>query len=96
MFIFLIQKGTTPKQEKSTLEKNAIHYEEIFKSEYTIEQLLKMQNAKKVPSEFSFTTDIEFNMKTSPKDLNNMYLYIDSKAAPLTDTYWKLDNLATK
>ena len=62
----------------------------------TIEQLLKMQNAKKVPSEFSFTTDIEFNMKTSPKDLNNMYLYIDSKAAPLTDTYWKLDNLATK
>ncbi|AJH73703.1 hypothetical protein DJ86_2166 [Bacillus cereus ATCC 4342] len=55
-----------------------------------------MQNAKKVPSEFSFTTDIEFNMKTLPKDLNNMYLYIDSKVAPLTDTYWKLDNLATK
>lgn len=62
----------------------------------TIEQLLKMQNAKKVPSEFSFTTDIEFNMKTLPKDLNNMYLYIDSKVAPLTDTHWKLDNLATK
>ncbi len=33
MFIFLIQKGTTPKQEKSTLEKNAMHYEEIFKKE---------------------------------------------------------------
>lgn len=62
----------------------------------TIEQLLKMQNAKKAPSEFSFTTDIEFNMKTLPKDLNNMYLYIDSKVASLTDTYWKLDNLATK
>ena len=32
-------------------------------------------------------------MKDSPKDLNNMYLYIDSKTAPLTDTYWKLDHL---
>lgn len=47
-------------------------------------------------SEFSLTTDIVFNMKASPKDLNTMYLYIDSKAAPLIDTYWKLDNLASK
>ena len=49
-----------------------------------------------VPSDFSLTNDIEFNMKTSPKDLNNIYLYIDSKVAPLTDTHWKLDNLVTK
>ncbi|MED0923453.1 hypothetical protein P4T43_24485, partial [Bacillus paranthracis] len=59
-------------------------------------EVIQNENAKKVPSEFSLTTDIVFNMKDSPKDLNNMYLYIDSKAAPLTDTYWKLDNLAIK
>ncbi len=140
--------NTTSKQEKSALEKNAMHYGEIFKNEYyraTVEnakfekidkewrltarvtinnarvdgqtidlseikyfikddktgekyegKVIQNENAKKIPSEFSLTTDIEFNMKTSPKDLNNMYLYIDSKAAPLTDTYWKLDNLVSK
>lgn len=51
---------------------------------------------KNVPHEFSLTTDVVFELKTSPKDLNNMYLYIDSKAAPLTDTYWKLDHLVSK
>ncbi len=59
-------------------------------------EVIQNENAKKVPSEFSLTTDIVFNMKDSPKDLNNMYLYIDSKVAPLTDTYWKLDHLVSK
>ena len=59
-------------------------------------EFIRNENAKKVPSEFSLTTDIVFNMKTSPKDLNNMYLYIDSKVAPLTNTYWKLDNLVSE
>ncbi|MFD6508180.1 hypothetical protein [Bacillus sp. NPDC060175] len=138
----------TQKQEKSALEKNAMHYGEIFKNEYyraTVEnakiekidkewrltarvtinnaradketidlseikyfikdektgnkyegEVIHNENAEKVPSEFSLTTDILFNMKTLPKDLNNMYLYIDSKVAPLTNTYWKLDNLASK
>ncbi|COT96059.1 Uncharacterised protein [Streptococcus pneumoniae] len=54
------------------------------------------EHYKNVPHEFSLTTDVVFELKTSPKDLNNMYLYIDSKAAPLTDTYWKLDNLVSK
>ena len=38
--------NTTSKQEKSALEKNAMHYGEIFKTN-TIEQLLKMLNSKK-------------------------------------------------
>ncbi len=42
-----------------------------------------MKMLKKVPSEFSLTTDIVFNMKDSPKDLNNMYLYIDSKSCAI-------------
>lgn len=140
--------NATQKQVKSALEKNAMHYGEIFKNEYyraTVEnakfekidkewrlttrvtinnargdrqtidlseikyfikdektgekfegEFIQSENAKKVPSEFSLTTDIDFNIKTSSKDLNNMYLYIDSKAAPLTDTYWKLDNLVSK
>ncbi|MBE7122429.1 hypothetical protein [Bacillus cereus] len=140
--------SATPKQEKSALEKNAMHYGEIFKNGYyraTVEnakfekidkewrlttrvtinnaradgqtidlseinyfikdektgkkyegEVIHNENSKNVPSEFSLTTDILFNMKTSPKDLNNMYLYIDSKVAPLTNTYWKLDNLVSK
>ncbi|MCW9132384.1 hypothetical protein OF830_15815 [Bacillus paramycoides] len=142
--------SATPKQEKSTLEKNAMHYGEIVKNEYyraTVENAkfekidkewrltarvtinnaradgqtidlseikyfikdektgekyegevipIHNENYKNVPSEFSLTTDVLFNMKTSPKDLNNMYLYIDSKVAPLTNTYWKLDNLVSK
>jgi hypothetical protein len=28
-----------------------------------------------------------------PKDLNNMYLYMESKIDPFVDTHWKLDNL---
>lgn len=54
------------------------------------------EHYKNVPHEFSLTTDVVFELKTSPQDLNNMYLYIDSKAAPLTNTYWKLDNLVSK
>ena len=38
--------NTAPKQEKSALEKNAMHYGEIVKTN-TIEQLLKMQSLKK-------------------------------------------------
>ena len=38
--------NTAPKQEKSALEKNAMHYGEIVKMN-TIEQLLKMLNSKK-------------------------------------------------
>ena len=37
--------NTAPKQEKSALEKNAMHYGEIVKTN-TIEQLLKMQSLK--------------------------------------------------
>ena len=37
--------NTAPKQEKSALEKNAMHYGEIYKTN-TIEQLLKMLNSK--------------------------------------------------
>ncbi|MGI8277723.1 hypothetical protein [Bacillus mycoides] len=140
--------SATPKQEKSALEKNAMHYGEIFKNGYyraTVEnakfekidkewrltarvtinnaradgqtidlteikhfikdektgekyegEFIQNENAEKVPSDFSLTTDIVFNMKNSPKDLNNMYLYIDSKVAPLINTYWKLDNLVSK
>ncbi|VIJ04506.1 hypothetical protein BTAR23_AR23_02773 [Bacillus thuringiensis serovar israelensis] len=142
--------NTTPKQEKSALEKNAMHYGEIVKNEYyraTVEnakfekideerrlttrvminnvredgQTIDLseikyfiqdektgqkyegeahpigdEHYKNVPHEFSLTTDVVFELKTSPKDLNNMYLYIDSKAAPLTNTYWKLDNLVSK
>ncbi|EJQ95157.1 hypothetical protein [Bacillus cereus] len=142
--------SATPKQEKSSLEKNAMHYGEIFKNGYyratvenakfekidkewrlttrvminnvradgqtidlsEIKYFIKDEKTgqkyegevhpvddekyKNVPLEFSLTTDVVFEMKTSPKDLNNMYLYIDSKAAPLTDTYWKLENLVSK
>ncbi|HDR7636740.1 MULTISPECIES: hypothetical protein [Bacillus] len=142
--------SATPKQEKSALEKNAMHYGEIFKNGYyraTVEnakfekinkewrlttrvminnvrddgQTIDLseikyfiqnektgqkyegeahpigdEHYKNVPHEFSLTTDVVFEMKTSPKDLNNMYLYIDSKVAPLTNTYWKLDNLVSK
>ena len=35
--------NTTPQQEKSAFQKNAMHYGEILKMN-TIEQLLKMQN----------------------------------------------------
>lgn len=38
--------NTAPKQEKSAIEKNAMHYGEIVKTN-TIEQLLKMQSLKK-------------------------------------------------
>ena len=38
--------NTTQKQEKSAIEKNAMHYGEIVKTN-TIEQLLKMQSLKK-------------------------------------------------
>ncbi|QWG28437.1 hypothetical protein EXW58_13005 [Bacillus mycoides] len=142
--------SATPKQEKSSLEKNAMHYGEIFKNGYyratvenarfekidkewrltarvminnvradgqtidfsEIKYFIKDEKTgqkyegevhpvddekyKNVPLEFSLTTDVVFEMKTSPKDLNNMYLYIDSKVAPLTNTYWKLDNLVSK
>lgn len=142
--------NTAPKQEKSAIEKNAMHYGEIVKNEYyraTVEnakfekidkerrittrvminnvrddgQTIDLseikyfiqdektgqkyegeahpiydEHYKNVPHEFSLTTDVVFELKTSPKDLNNMYLYIDSKAAPLTDTYWKLDHLVSK
>ena len=122
--------NTTSKQEKSALEKNAMHYGEIVKNEYyraTVENAkfekidkerrlttrvminkvrddgqtidlseikyfiqdektgekyegeahpIDDEHYKNVPHEFSLTTDVVFELKTSPKDLNNMYLYI--------------------
>ncbi|MEI4803776.1 hypothetical protein ACIGHG_19580 [Bacillus sp. NPDC077411] len=50
---------------------------------------------KNVPVGYALTFEISFTMKNPPKDLNNMYLYMDSKIDPL-DTYWKLDNLVSK
>ncbi|MGG2015303.1 hypothetical protein [Bacillus sp. S10(2024)] len=50
---------------------------------------------KNVPVGYALTFEISFMMKNPPKDLNNMYLYMDSKIDPL-DTYWKLDNLVSK
>ena len=124
--------NTAPKQEKSALEKNAMHYGEIVKNEY---YRATVENAKfeKIDKERRITTRVMINnvrddgqtidlseikyfiqdektgqkyegeahpiydeLKTSPKDLKNMYLYIDSKATPLTDTYWKLDHLVSK
>ncbi|WP_394549267.1 hypothetical protein [Priestia aryabhattai] len=48
---------------------------------------------KAVPAGYSLTFDVSFMMEKPPKDLNNMYLYMDSKIDPFVDTHWKLDNL---
>ncbi|KFM99310.1 hypothetical protein D0U04_20415 [Bacillus clarus] len=42
---------------------------------------------KNVPVGFSLTFEVSFNMDNPPKDLNNMYLYMDSKNDPFTNTY---------
>ncbi|MEH7604454.1 MULTISPECIES: hypothetical protein [Priestia] len=51
---------------------------------------------KTVPAGYSLTFEVSFMMEKPPKDLNNMYLYMDSKVDPFTDTHWKLDNLVSK
>lgn len=48
---------------------------------------------KTVPAGYSLTFDVSFMMEKSPKDLNNMYLYMESKIDPFVDIHWKLDNL---
>jgi len=48
---------------------------------------------KTVPAGYSLTFEVSFMMEQPPKDLNNMYLYMESKIDPFVDTHWKLDNL---
>lgn len=51
---------------------------------------------KSVPAGYSLTFDVSFMMENPPKDLNKMYLYMDSELDPFTNTHWKLDNLVSK
>lgn len=48
---------------------------------------------KTVPAGYSLTFDVSFVMEKPPKDLNNMYLYMNSKIDPFVATNRKLDNL---
>ncbi|AVD54562.1 hypothetical protein BEH_24685 (plasmid) [Priestia filamentosa] len=51
---------------------------------------------KNVPVSDSLTFNVSFEMENPPKDLNNLYLYLESNIDPFADTHWKLDNLASK
>ena len=51
---------------------------------------------KTVPSGYSLTFEVSFMIENPPKDLNNLYLYIDSKLDPFTDIQWKLNNIESK
>ncbi|PEE37431.1 hypothetical protein [Bacillus pseudomycoides] len=51
---------------------------------------------KSVPAGYSLTFDASFKTENSPKNFNNMYLYMDSKLDPFGDIHWKLDNLVSK
>lgn len=51
---------------------------------------------KTVPSGYSLTFEVSFMIENPPKDLNNLYLYIDSKLDPFTNTKWKLNNIESK
>ncbi|MFP7173893.1 hypothetical protein [Priestia filamentosa] len=51
---------------------------------------------KNVPVSDSLTFNVSFVMENPPKDLNNLYLYMQSDLDPFADTHWKLDNLGSK
>lgn len=48
---------------------------------------------KSVPSGYSLTFDVLFMIENPPKDLNNLYLYIDSRLDPFPNTQCELNNL---
>lgn len=52
------------------------------------------QRFKSLPQGQSMVFDVSFLIK-DVKELENFYLYIDSKNDPLDNVHWKLDNLET-
>lgn len=51
---------------------------------------------KTVPSGYSLTFEVSFMIENPPKDLNNLYLYMDSKLDPFANTQWELNNIESK
>ena len=83
------------RDDEKTVDLSEINY--LLKDEKTDKTYegqaipLNEDKFKSVPSDDSLTFEVLFMIENPPKDLNNLYLYIDSKLDPFPNTQWELN-----